>query len=506
MERNDEVYIKVEPADFGRICLDLHGKLKSPVMAYFVSDERENEDAFRIYCVFLDAAHKRWQIVYMDISGEKRDFDSISKQIHSASLFERQIKEMYGINPAGNPDLRRLSLHDEVWPEGACPMRKDFDPAAVAAAGKGAYDFKKVEGEGIFEVPVGPVHAGIIGPGHFRFSVAGEPIINLESRLGFTHRGVEKVFEGRLAQGAVNIAECVSGTSAFSHSIAFSHAVEKIYSIAVPKSVLYMRAALLELERIYNHIADMGGIALDVGFSFPAAHASLIKESVLSLNKRVAGHRYLKGINGIGGFRRAFTKSEKLILSDSLDGLVKEFGELKNILLSNTSFMDRIDATGILRNKTAEDLGIVGLAARASGISMDLRKDMPGIYSEMGFNPIRQSKGDVLARLNMRFEEFTQSIGIIRQCLERSELIEKAAPDNVLKAREGYALGYSESWIGPVLYWVKVNESGVIERCKIVDASFHNWQGLSYAVLGNIIPDFPLCNKSFDLSYSANDL
>lgn len=505
-EREDEVYISVDSSNFGRACLELHKKLRSPIMSYFAVDERREKGVFKIYCSFIGIEYKKWFFVAMDLPSDKPSFNSVSREIHSANLFEREMEEMFGIEAIGNPDSRRLRLHDETWPDGVYPLRKDFIRKAIDAKENIRYEFKKVEGEGVFEVPVGPIHAGIIGPGHFRFSVAGEPIINLETRLGFTHRGVEKMFEGKSLGGALKIAECVTGDSVFGHSLAFCQAVEKIYDIAVSRDSRYLRAMFLELERMYNHVNDIGGVALDVGFSFPSAYASLIKESILALNKRLAGHRYLRGVNAIGGLKKRFTKNERLVLHNSLEPISKDFKELKNILLSSISFMDRVDSTGILRKNTAEDLGVVGLVGRASGINMDLRKHLPSVYDSMKFDLIKQAKGDVLARLNMRFDEFEESVKIIRQCTEKSELEGPVRPDVPAAGKEGFGLGYAEGWRGPVLYWLKLNNSGIIERCKIVDPSFHNWQGLSYAVLGNIIPDFPLCNKSFDLSYSGNDL
>ena len=506
-EREDEVYLKVDSSDFSAVCMDLHKKLRSPVMLYFAVDERREKGVFKIYCSFMGIEYKKWFFVVMNIPGDKPSFDSLSKDIHSANLFEREMKEMFGIEAAGNPDPRRLRLHDEVWgQEGAYPLRKDFTGKVIDTKENKRYEFKKVEGEGVFEVPVGPVHAGIIGPGHFRFSVAGEPIINLETRLGYTHRGVEKIFEGRAFEDAIDIAECVSGDSVFGHSLAFSTAVEKICNIKISGNFQYLRAALLELERMYNHVNDIGGMALDVSFTYPAAYASLIKESLLALNMRLTGHRYLKGINAIGGLKKRFTKNEKFVLNDSLGAILSDFNALKKMLLSSISFMDRVDSAGILRKRTAEDLGVVGLAGRASGIGIDLRKHFSSIYDNMKFDMIKHSKGDVLARLSVRFDEFEESAKIIRYCMERSESEDSASPGAKIDHREGFGLGYIEGWRGPVLYWLKISDKGMIERCKIVDASFHNWQGLSYAVLGNIIPDFPLCNKSFDLSYSGNDL
>lgn len=345
----DEICIKVSPQAFKDTCLALHKSLPSPVMMLFALDERKQAGKFMINCVFSNFKRGQWVTVSMDIPQENPCFDSLAKSMHSAILFEREIWEMFGIEPKGNPDLRRLNLHDEVWPKGSFPLRKDFQK--TEAGDLSEYRFGRVEGEGIFEVPVGPVHAGIIGPGHFRFSVAGEPIINLEIRLGFTHRGVEKLFEGRPCQDAVRISECISGDSSFAHSLAFVQAAEKIFGVAVPAQATTLRAVFLELERMYNHVNDIGGIAVDVGFSFPAAYASIIKEALLQLNEELTGSRYLKKVNLVGGVLLDIDGTKKRILSGSLEKIKQDFHELVKILNSSVSFMDRVDTTGVLRKK-----------------------------------------------------------------------------------------------------------------------------------------------------------
>jgi Ni,Fe-hydrogenase III large subunit len=365
--------------------------------------------------------------------------------------------------------------------------------------------FKRVEGDGIFEVPVGPVHAGIIGPGHFRFSVAGEPIINLESRLGWTHRGIEKLLEGKDADEAVKIFERISGDTAFGYSLAFSRSVEKIMVVEVPDRAEFARVVYLELERLYNHVNDMGGMALDVAFTFPAQFASLIKESILRLNGALTGSRYLKGINVVGGTAKDIERTERRLIIDSLEKIEEDIGALEEMLFSSVSFMDRVDSTGVLRTKTARDLGITGLAARASGISLDMRNVFGGVYDELSFKAAKEHSGDATARLKARFSEARESMKLIRKSLERLDDSDPAIKASV-QVKEGAALGCVECWRGPVLVWTRLDPKGKIARCKIVDPSFHNWEGLSYAALGNIVPDFPLCNKSFDLSYSGNDL
>lgn len=502
----DELYITVDSGDFVKVCHLLHKHLNSPVMMLFAEDLAILESKrFALYCVFLNVQAHSWVFVRQNIAHEKPEFASLSKDVYSASLFEREIKEMFGIEPIGNPDTRSLRLHDEVWPKGYYPLRKDFIEPQEGAFKDSRYMFKRVEGKGIFEVPVGPVHAGIIGPGHFRFSVAGEPIINLEIRLGWTHRGIEKVLEGKDAVEAIRIIECISGDTAFGYSMAFCQSIEKILGINVPLRAQLIRVLSLELERMYNHANDMGGIALDVGFSFPAQFASLIKEAILQLNLGLCGCRYLKGINTVGGVQQDIDKTKQVLIRSALVKIQKDCLSLEEMLFSSISFMDRADATGILRAGTARDLGITGLAGRASGIAQDLRKAFSDIYNSFSFKMAKEQAGDVAARLKVRCSEVKESICLIQQCLEKfdnCDLETKIIKDE----KGGAALGYVEAWRGPLLVWTRLNANGKIERCKIVDPSFHNWEGLSFAVLGNIIPDFPLCNKSFDLSYPGNDL
>ena len=502
----DEVYLHVGAGEFGAACLALHTKLHSPVMTYFAVDEREKRGVFALHCAFLSRERAAWCVVSTEVPGANPRIVSIARDIYSSSLFEREIAEMFGIEFPGNPDLRRLRLHDEVWPEGAYPLRRDFRLPAAGMGTGGAYRFKEVEGEGIFDVPVGPVHAGIIGHGHFRFNVAGEPIINLQARLGFTHRGVEKLFEERSPEDAVALAERVAGDSAFAHGAAFCGAAEKLRGLMVPERARVIRAVFLELERMYNHIADAGGIATDVGFGYPAALASVIKEALLALNRRLTGSRYLRGVNAVGGVRADLDEAGGRDILASLDAVEKDFRALKGMLFSNISFMDRVDRTGILHRNTAVDLGIVGPAARASGIHLDMRETFAGVYGRVKFKVVTREEWDVLARLNVRVEEFEESARMVREFLAVMPRGEILASDAGVARGAGCGLGCVEGWRGPVLYWVALGGTGAIERCKVTDPSFHNWPGLTYAVLGNIIPDFPLCNKSFNLSYSGNDL
>jgi len=313
------------------------------------------------------------------------------------------------------------------------------------------------------------------------------------------------MLEGKSVHEAAGFFERISGDTAFGYSMAFCQCIEKIFGVDIPARAGISRVLCLELERLYNHANDIGGMALDVGFSFPAQFASLIKETILQLNETLSGSRYLKGINIIGGTRVDIDRNRAGLIRNMLVKIQKDFLSLEEILFSSTSFMDRVDATGSLRTKTARDLGITGVAARASGISLDLRKWPLSIYNKFSFSPAKEYSGDVSARLKVRISEVKESLGLILQALERLETCDPQTGAAV-REKEGFALGCVEAWRGPVLVWTKLSANGKIERCKIVDPSFHNWEGLAFAVVGNIIPDFPLCNKSFDLSYSGNDL
>ncbi|MDP1854086.1 MAG: NADH-quinone oxidoreductase subunit C [Candidatus Omnitrophota bacterium] len=509
---SDELYLTVNKEDFKTACLSLHKLLKSAVIMFFAEDMRAQSKVFRIYCVFLDTQNHSWVVVRTDLSEDALLFSSLAKDIYSASIFEREIKEMFGIMPQGCPDLRRLRLHDEVWPEGFYPLRKDSVLPKICAF-LGSYQFRRVEGNGVFEVGVGPVHAGIIGPGHFRFSVVGEPIINLELRLGWTHRGIEKLLEGKDIFAGVKIFECISGDTAFGYSSAYCQAIEKILKVNIPLRAQYLRVIFLEFERIYNHINSLGGIALDVGFSFPAQFASLIKERLLQLHERISGSRYLKGINTVGGVQVDIEDNKAEIIRKSIFGIQKDILELEKMLYSSTSFMDRVDSTGILRKKTAQDLGVTGLAARSSGIALDMRKVFGGIYEKFTFNIIAEQAGDVCSRMKVRFWEIKESLGLINQGLEKLKSVVGTSGvagglpgGGEARSLDGVGIGCVEAWRGMLRVWCRIDKEGRIIRCKIVDPSFHNWEGLSFAALGNIIPDFPLCNKSFDLSYAGNDL
>jgi Ni,Fe-hydrogenase III large subunit len=356
----------------------------------------------------------------------------------------------------------------------------------------------------VYEIPVGPVHAGIIEPGHFRFSVVGETVIDLKIRLYFTHKGTEKLFEGRAPAEGVELAERISGDTTIGHSLAYCQALENLAGVEVPENAQFARVVLLEMERLYNHVADFGMICNDTGFAVAHSHCFRIREQLLRLNKRLTGNRLLRGGIMPGGV--AHSLPPDLNLSGELDAILADFNEVVEISLDNTMVMDRLEGTGRLARKIAGDLGVLGYVARASGVSVDARRDHPfAAYDRLQFQvPVFES-GDVYARTKARVEEARESVGLIQQAVARMAGGPLSAPLGRLPALEP-AFGIVEGWRGAIVHWVMVDPEGKIFRVKVKDPSFANWPALSLALLENIVPDFPLCNKSFNQSYSGNDL
>lgn len=397
----------------------------------------------------------------------------------AASWYEREIHDQFGIAFEDHPDLRPLMRHTEP------------------------YRFLQVQGEGVCEVPVGPVHAGIIEPGHFRFSVVGDTVLNLELRHFWTHKGTEKLFEGTPAMNAVSIAESVSGDNCFSHAVAYCQSVENAYGVSVPPRGRALRLVGLELERMMAHIADVGALCGDVAFTVPAAYTARIKESLLQTSTRLFGTRFWRGMAVPGGVKRELTAEEAVELASSVEATARDFAELSKLILDTPSVQNRFEGTGVLKRDAARDLGAVGIVARASGLKLDVRRDHPyGRYREFATEVVHRHSGDVMARAQMRIEETAISARMIVETLRA--LPSGSVRTSVSLAGGAEGLSAVESPRGELLYWVRVQD-GRIRRCHIKSPSFQNWPALPHAMPGNIIADFPLINKSFNLSYSGCD-
>jgi Ni,Fe-hydrogenase III large subunit/Ni,Fe-hydrogenase III component G len=486
------------------ICSNLFKTFKASFVTLIPNDERTINGRFCVYYVLSIPHEDLFLILCVSVDPRQREIPSISTVIDAATWFEREMKDWYGI--VAFPNVRNHATHPD-WPEDVYPMLKDFHRVTQVPRVKGVFDFRHVEGEGVFEIPVGPVHAGTIEPGHFRFTVAGEPIINLDIKLFYTHKGTEKIAEGMTPHRAVFLAERISGDSSFAHALAFCHAVERLSGIEVPKRALVIRTNLLELERLHNHLGDIGAMLLDVGFAVGAQWAFRLKEQMLQLNEVLTGSRLLRGMAAIGGVRRPIedTAHKRESLYRTLDEVNKEFVKLVDLVMSTASVLDRFETTGRLKPKNASRMGMVGIAARASGINRDLRRDHPHCaYPYLTLKVPVHSEGDVLARFNIRVEEVRESFKLIDQ-LHHQHVNEEIISTIEAIPPLRQALGYVEGWRGEIVHWMMTDNGGNIYRWKITDPSFHNWRALKLAVLNNIVPDFPVINKSFNLSYSGND-
>ncbi len=470
------------------------------------TDETADGDGFKVWYVFGVPGAAKFLAAYIRI-GKDGQFPSLAGAVHEAGAYEKKIRTFFGLNPVGYPDPRPALLH-ENWPTTLHPLRKGFAGTMRPKDAHGTYKMQVVEGEGIYEIPVGPIHAGIIGPGHFRFSVAGEEIILLDPKLGWSHRGVEKLFEGFELADQIRLSEKVSGDSSFGHSLAFCQAVEALGGIAVPERAKFLRVIYAELERLANHFGDIGFIMLDTGFNFGGSQGARLREAIMQINGRLTGSRFLRGVNVVGGVARDITKDERLDLPRE-PRMAKDFTELIEIAESSISVLNRLKGTGRLPRDIAEDHGVVGVGARAVGLAADVRADHPyAAYGELGpIDVAVEQSGDVYARFRVRVKEVIASLELIRgavAALPEGEIVSRHA-DKPL-AKSAVAIGLVEGWRGEIAYFVRTDAKGAISRVAVRDPSAANWQAVPYCAPGMMVPDFPLINKSFNLSYSGNDL
>jgi Ni,Fe-hydrogenase III large subunit/Ni,Fe-hydrogenase III component G len=500
--------VRVGKADVPLVAhyIHTHPELQGTLSLLWVVDHRPREKRYELFYLFTLADPREWLLLATDLLDEDRLFPSITPHIHAAQWYEREIRDMFGLVAKGHPDLRRLVRH-EHWPKGTHPLKKDFLWNTVLERQQGQYAFRHIEGEGVFEVPVGPIHAGIIEPGHFRFSVAGEPVLQLEIRHFWKHRGVEKLFENLTLTSAVLLAERVSGDTTVGHSLAYCQAVETLLGLEVPRRARYLRSLFLELERLHNHLGDVGAICNDTAYTLAHAHGSRMKEQIMQLNDRLTGSRFLRGVNCVGGVAVDLEAAQLGQVVAELNQIEKDFSELESIIFLNASLTDRLETTGVLNERTAFDHGVMGVVGRASNINRDIRRDRPfAAYDELPVKVALYRYGDVRARMRVRMDEIHESIRLIREVHVRVPQGPIMTAPTCMPAAGEWALSAVEGWRGEILYFVMAGQDGAIHRCKVRDPSFVNWPAIQFAVLGNIIPDFPLINKSFNLSYAGNDL
>lgn len=500
---------RVSVSDIKKTILSLRNDKKLSIKLITATDERTERNCFKIWYVFGIPKENMLLVPYIELN-DALAFPSIALSCPEALNYERKIRTFFGLTPEGHPDPRPLILH-ENWPEDIFPLRKDFDLRTRPQKVHGTYEFRKVEGEGVYEIPVGPIHAGIIEPGHFRFSVAGESIMLLEPKLGFTHKGIEKLFEGMPLESAVRLAEKISGDSSFSHCLAFCQALEQLGDIKPPKRAQYLRVIYAELERLANHTGDIGAIMLDAGFNFGGAHGARLREMIMRMNERLTGSRFLRGVNTVGGIKKDITRENIQALSNALDAIAKDFSEVIAVAENSLSLINRLRETGVVINTDTQAFGVTGIAAKAVGIKNDVRIDHPyAAYVDVDVPEAEtEQDGDVYARFRVRVKEVTMSLRIIKQALRDipdGPIFDARFSNGILLRKNAIAVSLVEGWRGEIAYFIATDADGHIARVAPRDPSFLNWAVLGKASINNVVPDFPLINKSFNLSYTGNDL
>lgn len=427
---------------------------------------------------------------------EEGKYRSLSEIFPCASRMQRAVFDMLGIDHDGAD--KRPWLSHGLW---AFPLRKGDHPDQVPSGED--YPFVRVEGEGVHEIAVGPVHAGIIEPGHFRFQVVGEKVLRLEERLGFKHKGIEKTFEGMTIPEGAMLSARISGDSTVAYAWAYAMAAEAACGIKPSPRAGFLRGILLERERVANHLADLGALGNDAGFAFGLAQFSAIREDMLRLNKAVFNHRLMMDLVVPGGVSKDIESDAKKWILDECASIARKVQDLREIYMDHTGLQDRFLTTGKVEPDIAAKLGLTGLAGRASRNAADIRADHPYFpYDGLDVAMATHHAGDVAARVSVRFDELFESLRLIGTMLEMlpdGETMQEIPPCS------GFGAGWVEGFRGEIFVAIE-SEAGVIRRAHAHDPSWQNWPVLEFAVIGNIVPDFPLINKSFNLSYSGHDL
>jgi len=502
----NEWRVIVPIADFKAILRELVTRKGASLLSFFASDEREvRADGFVLYAILGFRQLGGMMVLRTELAPRMESYLTLLDILPGAGGYEREIHDLFGLQAMGNPDLRPM-VHHSNWPGGEYPLRKDFDVNRKPPRDFIPVPFLKVQGEGVFEIPVGPVHAGIIEPGHFRFSVAGEPIINLEAQLYFVHKGIEKKAEGMTITQGLYLSERISGDETFSNALAYCQAVERIGLSEIPKRGRQMRVVFAEIERLTSHLGDLAGICLDVAYGFAAFQYRMMRGWTYLLAEDLCGSRFLRSVVLPGGVRKDFIAGKESRSLEALDRIEKELKETYAITRFNNMFVDRVENTGVLDPVIALDLNATGPGARASGIDYDVRKAFPyADYESLNFETPKHHNGDVNCRYNVKYEECLQAIDLIRQVLNNPEPGDSRTELEPLTPW-GSGVGYTESARGENIHWLRVDDQQRIFRYKVRTPSFCTWPAVCYAVRGNIVPDFPLINKSFNLSYAGNDL
>ena len=472
------------------------------IVALWGADNRDRDAGFSIFAAY--AVADGLAILELPVAEARAAYPDLSALFPAANRMQRALRDLLGVAAAGAADVRPWLRHG-AWREDEFPLRRDFDRAARRENAPDAYPFVRVEGDGVHEIAVGPIHAGIIEPGHFRFSVVGEKVLRLEERLGYTHKGADKRFEDFGIDEGYRLAGRISGDSTVAYAWAYAQAAESLIGIAAPPRAAWLRALMLERERVANHLGDLGALGNDAALGFAFAQFMRLKEDWLRLNHEVFGHRFMMDCVVPGGVAVDLADGPREALRRQAEAIEAETHVLQNVFDEHSGLQDRFITAGRVAPDLARKLGITGLAGRSSGQAFDLRADFPAEpYGELAVKKVVFATGDVAYRVRARFEELYESLRLIGAILSRLPAadVRMALPPATPGA---FGIGWVEGWRGEVFVALEAGEGGRIRRCHAHDPSWQTWPLLEHAVIGNIVPDFPLINKSFNLSYSGAD-
>ena len=455
-------------------------------------------EAAAVHMALVDEAGGEGAVISLDCPDGR--FLSVGAEHAPAIRLERAIRDLFGLQADGAPDRRPWLDH------GRWPVRAPLAPGGEAQPGGQDYRFLPAEGESLHRIPVGPVHAGIIEPGHFRFTANGETVVRLEARLGYVHKGIEGLMAGAELERAAMLAGRVSGDSTVAYGLAFARAVEAALGIEVPARAHWLRALMAELERLANHFGDIGAVCNDAAFALMHAHCGVLRERVLRAADACFGHRLMRDQIVPGGAAVDLDAAGVGKLRDLLGEARRRFPPLVALYDNTASLLDRTVGTGMVKSGLVRQYGAGGHVGRASGRAFDARR-WPGYppYDRLRFEVPVLEQGDVNARVWIRIREVEQSLSLVDQLIESLP----AGPTRIEVADAGQpaeGLALVESFRGDVLAWVRLQPGARVARCHLRDPSWFQWPLLEAAIEGNIVADFPLCNKSFNCSYSGHDL
>ena len=452
-------------------------ELKCRVIGFFGKNEFNN---VRLYIILADDEKGELYISTVLFSENEKSYESLTSEFPQFHIFEREFYENFGIEPINHPWLKPLRINQDKYP------------------------FFSMDGEDVHEVAVGPIHAGVIEPGHFRFMCQGEKVYNLEIMLGYQHKNVERL----MLNPNNRLAESICGDTVIGYNMAFSQLIETLSDTGISKRAEIIRRIALEMERMAVHIGDMGAIAGDMAYLMGASVFGTTRTLVINTMLEITGSRFGRGLIDVGGVNYDITQELSDKIRTTLNKVLQIVDRTANVMLKNTSCISRMEQTGTVSKETAVALGAVGMAARASGVDIDSRFDFNDKwYSKVGIENNIKHSGDVFSRFNLRYIEIKQSYQFIIDLLEKLKENEDGLKVQVGNLNPNLlAVSIVEGWRGEIVHIAITDEQGNICRYKIKDPSFTNWYMLSMAVRNNGISDFPLCNKSFNLSYCGNDL